>query len=153
MQVMEARDVIGNDRVVAVKVRVGSVWEFHSFVCGQCMLGKSDQRVSAQRYISLGVCKTATSRDIFHRGPWGVLSRKQLFSRQGECSGRERRRANCPHRHAADKAVTPLCLFAALLSFTFESTLEAISSRCIIVYLFPEMAIGFIKQCFGHDES
>lgn len=42
--------------------------------------------------------------------------------------------------------VTLLCLFVALLSFTFESTLEAISSRCILVYLFTEMAIDFIKH-------
>lgn len=37
MQVMEAGDVIGNDKVVGVSVWVGSVWEFLGVVLCVCV--------------------------------------------------------------------------------------------------------------------
>lgn len=43
MQVMEAWNVIGNDRVVVVKVRVGSVWEFLGIVL--CVVSACWERV------------------------------------------------------------------------------------------------------------
>lgn len=61
MQVMEAWDVIGNDRVVVVKVRVGSVWEFLGIVL--CVVSACWERV-------ISACQ--------HRGIYPLVCVKQL---------------------------------------------------------------------------
>lgn len=84
MQVMEAWNVIGNDKVVAVSGWVGNVWEFIDVVL--CVT-VTCWKVVISMYRQRSVCKMAPNTEIFihiHLGEqlktWGTVKREQTPS-------------------------------------------------------------------------